>query len=594
MIAIVGMGFRFPGRVNEPDRLWRVLAEGGDLVDEMSPARAALFPSTSGDNRPPVGGFLEEVDRFDNAFFNINGLEARYMDPQQRLLLEVVWEALEDGGLRAADLAGRRVGVFAGAHAHDYQELCQRAGAEVNAYWNSGLNGALLANRISYFHDFHGPSLTINTACSSGLEAMHWAVAALQSGQCEQAIAAGVNLILTPTIAASAGRAGMLSPSGRCRAFDAAADGFVRGEGAAALALKPLEKAMADGDRIHAVIRGVATGHGGHANSLTAPNLIQQRELLARAYAQAGVDSASIGYVEAHGTGTKLGDSVELEALREAFGASPRTTARCGLGSIKTNFGHLESAAGLAGVIKVCLAMQRRALPPTVHFRRLNPLIDLSGSPFFVVSEAQPWHAPRDRDGRPLPRRAGVSSFGFGGALAHAVLEEPPPAAETPTSRATPTLWTLSALNPERLRAYAARLRDFLAETGADLSETQLGDVARTFLLGREPMPVRLALLAEDRTQLLEKLTCFIEGRDEEGGAFHLGHGGGKGGFFPSAKRPAPEKAAIEGPIDRDALEALARRWSQGAGIEWRSVLKLPRTRVRAPTYPFAPKRHWI
>ncbi len=338
----------------------------------------------------------------------------------------------------------------------------ERAGAPIEGHTALGMIPSAGPNRVSYFMDLHGPSEPVETACSSSLVAVHHAVVALHSGQCEMAVAGGVNVLLTPDIHISMNKAGALSTDGRCRTFSADANGYVRSEGVGMLLLKPLSRAEADGDQIYGIIRGSGVNHGGRATSLTAPNPAAQEELLKTVYRQAGVDPATVTYVEAHGTGTRLGDPIEIDALKAAFGTAPG--ARCGLGSVKSNIGHTELAAGVAGVIKTLLQMKHRTLVKSLHAERLNPYIRLDGSPFYVVQENAPWTALRNPQGEALPRRAGVSSFGIGGVNAHVILEEYPAPAIRPASRAWPApVMVLSARDEHRLEDAARQLEQFLS-----------------------------------------------------------------------------------------------------------------------------------
>ena len=510
-IAVVGIACRFPGGADSAQAFWRFLERGGNAVAPLPPGRFAWPPSIDVEVRHKGidrGGFLARIDEFDAPFFRTSAAEAELMDPQQRLLLELSWDAMEDAGHRPSELATKRVGVFAGVCHGDYRELLAAAAEFSDAYAGSGGAFSMLANRISFFYDFKGPSLTVDTACSSSLSALHEAIAAIRRGDCEQALVGAVNLICTPTNSISYYRAGMLSPTGVCRALDAAADGFVRGEGGAMLLLKPLPAALADGDAIYGLVKGTAVNHGGQAASLTAPKPESQAAVVEAAWRAANVAVETAGYLELHGTGTRLGDPVEVGGLAAAFrrlDAGP--DFRCGLGAVKTNVGHLEAAAGLAGVIKVLLAMQHRRIPGTLHFERLNPDIDLAGTPFYVVAGNQDWDAPRDARGRELPRRAGVSSFGFGGANAHVVLEEWRALQRAAASEPVRCIVPLSARNAERLREQAKRLLDALPTTDASLR-----DIAYTLHTGREPMQERVAFAVETRQELAEALQAYIAG----------------------------------------------------------------------------------
>ncbi|MCP4694986.1 MAG: polyketide synthase, partial [Desulfobacterales bacterium] len=349
----------------------------------------------------------------------------------QRLMMMYAWKAMEDAGVSAGSLAGTSTAIFIGTAGGGYSELIFRANMEIEAYSIAGIAPSVGPNRMSYFLDIHGPSEPVETACSSSLVALHRAAAAIETGACEMAIAGGVNTMLTPDAHISFSKAGMLSRDGRCKTFSDQADGYVRAEGVGMLFLKKLEDALRSGDHIYGVIKGGAENHGGRANSLTAPNPKAQAELLKTVYAKSGVDIRTVGYIEAHGTGTKLGDPIETDALKAAFkelgeasGDSGAGGAYCGLGSVKTNIGHTELAAGIAGVIKVLLQMKYGTLVRSLHCDRVNPYLRLEDSPFYIVRENRKWESLRDSQDRVVPRRAGISSFGFGGVNAHVILEE--------------------------------------------------------------------------------------------------------------------------------------------------------------------------
>ncbi len=472
-IAIVGMACRFPGGATSPEAFWKLLERGGDAVVSMPsgrwqwPAFVDVAEKHRGIDR---GGFLERIDEFDARFFRTSPKEAELMDPQQRLLLELSWEAMEDAGHRPSELAGRRVGVFVGACQSDYRDVVVAAMDAADGYVGSGTAYAMLANRLSYFFDFKGPSLTVDTACSSSLFALHEAMNALRRGECEQALVGAVNLLCSPTISLSYYQAGMLSPSGQCRTFDATADGYVRGEGGAMLILKPLAAALAAGDSVYGLVKGTAVNHGGQASTLTAPKPEAQADVVEAAWREAGAPADAVGYIEAHGTGTRLGDPIEISGLTAAFqrlyaaqGKSwPAPAPVCALGSVKSNLGHLEAAAGLAGVIKVLLSMEHGQIPRTRNFQHLNPDIDLAATPFHIAERSQVWLSCRDAQGRELPRRAGVSSFGFGGANAHAVLEQHPGSGSGVAAEKGDFLIPLSARTPEELIRRAEKLLEFI------------------------------------------------------------------------------------------------------------------------------------
>ncbi|OLF09647.1 hypothetical protein BLA60_17775 [Actinophytocola xinjiangensis] len=502
-IAIVGMHGMLPGSADLSE-FWRNLDAGRDLVTEIPSDRwdwREYYGPVAGPGRTNSrwGGFLPEVDVFDAAFFGISPREAQLMDPQQRLFLETAYKAVEEAGYRPSDLAKGRTGLFVGAASHDYYDLLREAGVPVEAFTSTGMFHAILANRVSYLLDLTGPSFPIDTACSSSLVALRAAVESIRAGGCDTAIVGAVNLLLSPTIYISFARAGMLSPTGRCRTFDAGADGYVRAEGVGALVLKPLAAAERDGDHVHAVILGSVVNHGGKVNTLTTPNPKAQTELIVRAFDEAGVDPATVGYFELHGTGTALGDPVEVNAVKRAIGQMrdragvPVTEPTVLIGSVKSNIGHPEAVAGLAGIFKVVLSMKHGRIPGNLHLGELNPQIRLAGSPLRIVDRTMPWPRPTAADGTEQPRRAGVSSFGFGGVNGHVLLEEHVAAPADPTP-SREQVFVLSARDEDRLRDYAAALADAVAPTdpvasspeqpGADL----IAEVAT--LLGVEPSDV--------------------------------------------------------------------------------------------------------
>ncbi|MFF3781142.1 SDR family NAD(P)-dependent oxidoreductase [Streptomyces sp. NPDC001933] len=475
-IAVIGMHGMMP-RSADLDEFWHHLEAGDDLVTEI-PAdrwdwREFYSESLDGGNKTNSkwGGFLDDVASFDARFFGISPREAELMDPQQRLFLQTAYKAVEEAGYRPSDLAKGRTGLFVGAATHDYYDLMRQAGVPVEAYTTTGLFHAILANRVSYLLNLKGPSFPIDTACSSSLVAVRSAIEAIWSGSCETAIAGGVNLLLAPMIYISFARAGMLSPDGRCKSFDASANGYVRGEGAGALLLKPLSAALRDGDHIHAVIRGSAVNHGGRVNTLTTPNPNAQSELIVQAFEEAGVDPATVGYMEMHGTGTALGDPIEVNGLKKAFrelrdraGLPRLTEPRTLIGSVKSSIGHLEAAAGMAGIFKTILSMKHGKLPASLHLEEVNPHIQLTGSPLRIVRQAEAWPRPIGADGSELPRRAGVSSFGFGGVNGHVLLEEylPVPSGRPEDGERREHVFVLSARSEERLREYARILAGVL------------------------------------------------------------------------------------------------------------------------------------
>ncbi|MGZ8246059.1 SDR family NAD(P)-dependent oxidoreductase, partial [Methylomagnum sp.] len=578
-IAIIGVSGRYPAA---PDlaAFWDNLAAGRDCVTEIPPERWDWRQHFDPDQATPGksygrwGGFVADADKFDPLFFGITPHEAELMDPQERLFLQTAWHTVEDAGYGRRPLAGQDVGVFVGVMFGTYQlygpEQFLRGNPVLpnSSYWS-------IANRVSYFFDFQGPSLAVDTACSSSLTAIHLAMEHLARGRCSMALAGGVNLSLHPYKYAGLSAGRFLSSDGRCRSFGAGGDGYVPGEGVGAVLLKPLDRALADGDHIYGVLRGSALNHGGKTNGYTVPNPDAQAALIKDALRRAEVTPESIGYVEAHGTGTALGDPIELAALAKAWGgrASP---AVCPIGSVKSNIGHLESAAGIAALTKVLLQLRHRRLVPSLHCETLNPDIDFDHSPFRPVREAQGWDALPGQ-----PRRAAISSFGAGGSNAHLILEEAPPleSVSTPTAD-RPELILLSARDATRLRELAQGLADWLA---ADDSAVSLADIAHT-LRQRDGLRTRLAIVCRDRADLADKLAAYLAGRVDA--AIIQGE----------AAITAPEAAAQAAAWLRAGDSTrVAQAWTQGAAMDW-SLLHPGerRRRVPLPGYPFARNRLWL
>ncbi len=400
-IAIVGIGCRLPGGVVDPASFWQLLVEGRQVIGEVPPDRwslAAYFHpdrAAAGAMASRWGGFLNTLKEFDAGFWGVSPREAQRMDPQQRWLLEVAWEAIEDAGTAPSRLGGAPVGVFIGISGNDYGSLQLGDAEQVDAYTNSGNTASIASNRISYMLDLRGPSVSVDTACSSSLVAVAMACDSLRTGACETALAGGVNALITPPVSVGFSKASMLSPSGRCYAFDARADGYVRAEGVGVVVLKPLDRALANRDRIYAVIRGTAVNQDGHTSSMTVPSVDGQSAMLAAAYANAGVVPASVAYVEAHGTGTPLGDPIEATALGRVLGAGRAPDEACVIGSVKANIGHLESASGIAGLIKAALVAHHRLIPPSLNYERPNPQIPFEALGLVVADRARPLASPQ-------------------------------------------------------------------------------------------------------------------------------------------------------------------------------------------------------
>jgi acyl transferase domain-containing protein len=571
-IAVIGMGCRFPGGIRTPRECWQFLRNGGDGISEVPGDRWSIDKLYDPDSQRPGkvntrrGGFLDAPEFFDPVLFGIAPREASSMDPLQRLLLEVSWEALWDSGIAPHRLAGSRTGVFAAISNSDYSHLLSSDRNAINAHTCAGKSGSIASGRISYLLDLHGPSVSIDTACSSSLVAIHLACQSLRTLECSMALAGGASLNLAPEHLMSLTRMGMLAPDGRCKTFDSRADGFVPGEGCGVVVLKRLSDAIADGDRVLAVIRGTAVNQDGRTSVLTAPNGLAQQEVVRAALANAGVSPADITYVETHGTGTALGDPIEVEALGVVLGQAGPDVEPCTLGAVKTNLGHLEAAAGVAGLIKVVLALQNGEIPANLHFQHLNPHISLEGSRFHIPVETQRW----TRHGK--PRFAGVSSFGFSGTNAHAILEEAPRLPDPPSAPAEPAalLLPVSARGPEALREFAARYRDLLNQRDSG-PVVPVYDLCSNAALRRSHYEERLAVTGQSREELSVRLQDFLDGRPGAavacGRAAYVGEGvvfacSGQGSQWPGM---GMQLFAGE-PVVRGAIEECDRLVRQYAG----------------------------
>jgi acyl transferase domain-containing protein/selenocysteine lyase/cysteine desulfurase len=519
-IAVLGVGCRFPGGAGSTESFWELLRKGKDAITEVPKDRwdaEAYYdprPAIPGKTNTRWGGFLASMDLFDAAFFGISPREAMRMDPQQRLLLEVSWEALENAGQASDRLAGSTTGVFVGICTSDYATLQQKAenAESIDAYYGTGSAFSFAAGRLSYCLGLQGPSLAVDTACSSSLVAVHLACQSLRTSECSLALAGGVNLVLVPEGAIYFSQLRTMAGDGRCKAFDAAADGYVRGEGCGVVVLKRLADAIADGDPILAVICGSAVNQDGRGAGLTVPRGAAQEAVIRQALACAGLGPEQISYVETHGTGTPLGDPIEAQALGAVLRTERLREHPLAVGSVKTNIGHLEAAAGVAGLIKVILALQHATLPPHLHFRHLNPHITWSDALVVIPTVSTPWECPGGR------RFAGVSSFGFSGTNAHVILSEAPPRVEATAPRAEAgavCLLPLSARTPGALRAVAEAYRNFLQADGA--TRRSLRDVCYTAAVRRSHHEYRLAVEVGSREELLDRLEAFLRGEERPG-----------------------------------------------------------------------------
>jgi acyl transferase domain-containing protein/enoyl-CoA hydratase/carnithine racemase len=600
-IAVIGMAGRF-AKARNLDEFWQNLAQGRDCIDEVPAHRWDIDryyqpgEAAPGKTNSRWMGVLDDVDRFDAAFFNISPREARSMDPQQRLFLQACWHGIEHAGYNPRALGGSRCGVFAGSSAGDYHQLSRRE--QLSGQGFTGAAPSILAARISYCLDLHGPSLSIDTACSSSLVAIAAACDSLVLGGSDLALAGGVNVMAGPAMQIMTAQVGMLSPRGRCYSFDARADGIASGEGVGVVVLKRLADAQRDGDCIYGVIEGWGVNQDGKTNGITAPNADAQARLQREVYDRFGIDPAGIQLIEAHGTGTALGDPIEVAGLKASFQPYTQRAGYCALGSVKSSIGHCLTAAGVSGFLKTLLALEHRQLPPAVHFERLNPHISLQGTPFYVNERLRDWA----RDGT-QPRRAAVNSFGFSGTNAHVVVAEyRGPQADAPTA-GTPdpaaSLVPLSARTAAQLLQQARELLDFLR--GRQPAQADLRRIACTLQLGREPMNERAAFVVRTVAELQQALQAFIARESGEAAApgappFHRGQAGsGKDALLGMGADP-DFRAMVDKWIARQELARLADLWTRGLALDWNAFhagAGRPR-RIGLPGYPFARERHWI
>lgn len=547
-IAIIGIGCRFPG-ANDPRAFWRLVSEGVDAVGLPGPSRH--LPSTS------EGGYLDQVEYFDPAFFGISPRQAEWMDPAQRLFLEVACESIQDAGIAFQRLQDSSTGIFVGVAGNEYAPLIhQQEHPTLNVFAATGAATSIVANRLSYFLNVHGPSLVVDTACSSSLVAVHLACRSIQSGDCDSAIVGGVHLLLNEETTQALQRGGFLSSTGRCRAFDASADGYVRGEGAGAVLLKPLSAALREGNPIYAVISGTATNQDGRSNGLTAPNLQAQQTVLRQCWQRAGLRGDQIQYVEAHGSCTQLGDPIEVKALAGALQSDRPREEPCWIGTVKSNLGHLEGASGIAGLLKTVLAMHHQQIPPSLQVKDLNPYISFDSVPIQVATESKAWLIDK--------RIAGVSSFGFGGTNAHAVLVSPEPA-KVPTARTTAKyqLITLSAKTPAALRQYCQAFADYCT----DNPQVSLPQLARACRQGRSEWKHCAAFVADSLADAAAKFASI------------------------AAEEAIAEREILLGTAKE--LESFRHQLitRYGEGIEWNETSSSASLPLMLPTHPYQRKR---
>ncbi|MFT4980078.1 MAG: 3-oxoacyl-(acyl-carrier-protein) synthase/NADP-dependent 3-hydroxy acid dehydrogenase YdfG, partial [Myxococcota bacterium] len=557
-IAIIGMSCRLPGGVMDPASLWELLLRRGDATGPMPLERwdvDAFYcpdPAVPGTMMTRRGGFLTNIDQFDNAFFGITPREARHMDPQQRLLLEAAWQSIESAGYAPRTLREQNIGVYVGMMGNDYPSLLNGDWSQADGFLGTGNAASVASGRISYLLGLRGPSLTLDTACSSSLVAVHLAAQALRSGEIDGALVGGVTLTLHPGMFIEFSRLRALAPDGRCKSFSAAADGVAWAEGCGMVMLKRLEDARRDADPILAVIRGTAVNQDGRSQGLTAPNGLSQKAVVRSALSAAGVSPADVGYVETHGTGTPLGDPIEAEALGVVLAPGREPTAPVVLGAVKSNLGHTQGAAGVAGLIKAVLVLQNELIPANANFDAPSPHIDWERLPVRVADAPQPW--PRQQ----RPRIAGVSSFGLSGTNAHAILSEAPQSPPLPPL-SRPALVVLSTHTARVLRAQVEALLEWLQVH----DDVDIHDVAHTLARGRDARAHRVALVVDSLDTLRDRLSAWLHGD------------------------PIPTG-------DHAALTAIGQRWASGDAVTWDEETIPQRRRVSLPPSVFQRSRHWL
>ena len=588
-IAVIGMAGQFPQAKNL-EEFWQNVAQGRNCITQVPANRwdinAYYQPgeAVAGKSNSQWVGALEDYDRFDPLFFNISPTEAESMDPQQRLFLQACWQSIEDAGYDARVLSGSKCGVFVGCTTGDYHQLSRQH--QLSAQGFTGGAMSILAARISYFLNLQGPCISIDTACSSSLVAMAHACDSLRSGASNLALAGGVSVMAGPDLHIMTSQAGMLSPQGKCFTFDQRADGFVPGEGVGVVVLKRLAEAEKDGDMIYAVIQGWGVNQDGRTNGITAPNPESQTRLEQEVYDKYRIDPASIQLIEAHGTGTKLGDPIEVEGLKKAFARYTQNKEYCALGSVKSNIGHCMMAAGIAGAIKLVLALKHKQLPPTINFEQLNEHIGLRDSPFYVNSRLQHWELKGAKR-----RLAAISSFGFSGTNAHMVLGEylPPPVVRPPVTKA---IIPLSAKTAIQLQQRARDLLDFIRKQAASVD---LVEMAYTLQVGREPMEERLGLVVSSVEELAEKLEAYIADKPDIKDFYQGQVRSGKESISVIGHDDEVKETLVNKWIAQNKLPKLLELWVKGLELDWSKLYgEVKPRRMSLPVYPFAKDRYWI
>jgi polyketide synthase PksN len=571
-IAIIGMSGQF-GKANDLEEFWEVLKNGKSLVEEVPEDRwdiALHFdedPKARQKTYSKWGSFLRDIDKFDPEFFKISGKEAENMDPQQRIFLQHCWKALEDAAIDPNILQDAKCGVYVGATDGDYYKTYLEEANEASAFW--GISGSILAARISYFLNLKGAAVAIDTACSSSLVAMDMGCKSLLSKETDLIITGGISLSVTPEFYKLSSMAGMLSPDGQCYTFDERANGFVPGEGVGVIIMKRLDDAIRDGDPIYAVIQGILTNQDGATNGITAPSVLSQQDIQKEVFNRYKINPETITYVEAHGTGTKLGDPIELQALKASFKDHTSKVNYCGIGSVKTNVGHTLRAAGMAGIIKVLLAMKNNQLPPSINYENLNQHIQLKDSPFIIQEKLTSWDSE-------MPKRASVSSFGISGTNAFVVLEEYLDKSNLSKIIDEPRIIVLSALNEERLRVKAEQLVHFIKKE----KNLNLHDIAYTLQVGRKVMECRKVFVVSCIEELVAQLQQFAQEEST--------------GFYKKEDSEVNE-SEIQKAIHNKRYAEIAKYWEQGNTIDWLSLYNgYQPNKIHLPAYAFAKESYWI
>ncbi|XKS59607.1 SDR family NAD(P)-dependent oxidoreductase [Candidatus Profftella armatura] len=600
-IAIIGIGGKFPGSKNIND-FWRKLENNEDAITEVPTSRwdwKAIYGDPhleSGKTKVKWGGFLYDADCFDANFFGISPAEAEVMDPQLRLFIETTWAALEDAGYPPSKLSGSKTAIFAGVSTADYKDI-------LNEARHKGLVKSLaepfpfmIANRVSYLFNFHGPSEVIDTACSSSLIAINRAIESLHLKNCDLALAGGVNILASPNITIASSKAGLLSENGRCMTFDQRANGYVRSEGVGVILLKPLKNAIIDNDHIYGIFRGNFENHGGHSSSPTSPNMLAQKQLLIDVYRRANINPYTINYIEAHGTGTKLGDPIEVNGLKSAFSElheyykTPLLKPYCGLGSVKANIGHLEAASGVIGVIKVLLMLKYKKIPGNPHLKIPNSYLKLDNTPFYLVNKTCDW-IQLDNN---IPRRAGVSSFGVGGSNVHVIIEEYRKNIKTKYIKENTVLVRiimLSAKTKKSLKEYVILLLEFIIKEKNNFS---LCDLAYTLQVGREAMKYRLAIYVNSYEDLIKKLQDYLNKKITNGIYTNFSKNN-ENKNLEKINKTKNISILIDSWIKKNKYDKLILSWINGYEFSWDKLYNILKpNRISLPTYPFDRQRYWV